>query len=117
MHTPFVAQRLALLHNRTVSTPNVCSLRETHFTAPTQRPTSTDAHLSSDTERHRSAHICTGVAAIRAYRNAMLRATAYSTKYIKAAFELSAPPPPRSYQSTASCRASVALHTRRAIEL
>eukprot|EP00965_Chrysotila_dentata_P068578 2266583-Pleurochrysis_carterae.AAC.1 len=81
MHASFVAPRLASLHNRTVSAPKVCSLRETPFTAPTQRPASTIAHLSSDTKRHRPAHICTcavaaahictcAVAAVRAFRDA-----------------------------------------------
>eukprot|EP00965_Chrysotila_dentata_P059900 1987376-Pleurochrysis_carterae.AAC.1 len=87
MHTSFVAPRLAPLHNRTISTPTVCSLCDTHVTAPTKHPTSAIiAHLSSDTKRHRYAHICIGVvAAIRAFRDASFRAAMRSTNYAKSA--------------------------------
>eukprot|EP00965_Chrysotila_dentata_P118329 3911381-Pleurochrysis_carterae.AAC.1 len=78
-HASFVAPRLAPLHNCTVSASKVCSLRKTHFAAPTQRPASTIAHLSGDTKRLRPAHIRTrAVAAVRTFRDATYRAAAYS---------------------------------------
>eukprot|EP00965_Chrysotila_dentata_P164184 5421397-Pleurochrysis_carterae.AAC.2 len=94
MHTPFVAPRLAPLPNCTVSTPTVCPLCDTHFTAPTQRPTNTSAHLSSGTKRHRTARICIGgaskgrTAALAAFDDAisaMSRAATHMTEYVKPA--------------------------------
>eukprot|EP00965_Chrysotila_dentata_P215088 6188561-Pleurochrysis_carterae.AAC.1 len=94
LHTLFVAPRLALLHNCTVSTPTVCSLCDTPFTAPSQRPTRTTAHLSGVAMRRRTAHICIGAAtkqraaALTAHSYAMAamyRTATHLTKYAESA--------------------------------